>query len=943
MFDTLSNLLTHEAGADALAVLLDSGAKGLALLALAAGGAFALRRASAASRHLVWILAMAGLLLLPALSVVVPKWQLPLLPSTLGIRPTPSLLRTMPEVPWTENTTPVPSPLSSLEAKPETALQMSPPEAEAASASVQPSALSASPAPPRFPVAFWTLAAWGTVAGAILLPLLGGLVAVGRLVRAARPFADPEWSDRLHDLSAALGVDRPVRLLCAGPGTMPMAVGLLRPAILLPQEADTWPEEKRRAVLLHELAHVARRDCLTHALARVALALHWFNPLAWVALRQMRVERERACDDRVLTAGERASAYADHLLDIARTMHTDALTSIAAITMAKQSQLEGRLLAVLDPKRNRKSLKRSGVFLGVLFTWFLLLPLAAATLTRASKTRAANEWKQEEVTEDAIRPEEAKLLYLGWLTDHVQQYRYFENVDKGLKLVWTPEGKIVPCPDIADNDFAHLGGGVSGSTDYFNRYRSLVVMLQIPGKPGKAGTPEKQREMDELTDGLEATLSSSEGPFQVKFSKCRTRFEEQTASWKLVFTFENIEKTAPLPRLVKIDWSVDKTEEYQTNAEGMVLKRSRKASFATENFPLIAPDENSAPQLRMISTWTSEKQPPDSLVAWKPDGQAVDDKDERQILTNYPLSGDAAVQVPQPVALGFWVHCPFFDDHSDFNFVAYDSGHKPVESPSISKVDIPIIHKRFPGWRFQKNIIDSSKLPDRGQVEVCYSVGSWIYFPTTILPNQIGEIPGEPFVVHYIQSTGPNETEISVGVPLLKTENDRQYEAVALTDLDSTASAQLESLWCGNTKGRCWTRFTVPLEKIKGFRVRYRPIQRHLYDNVVFRRTENMTTSPSLSSSTASTQLRASMTGTKGGNMGGGSYAAEDPWGWTQTDGRMIEGEVVSFGRNEKSENFDLTLTNKSGQETIVAFRNIALYPDQPTSFTIETTPREGW
>ncbi len=1419
MFDTLSNLPTHEAATRALAVLLDSGAKGVALLALAAGGSFALRRASAASRHLVWTLAMAGLLLLPALSVVVPKWQLPLLPPTLGIRSTPSPLRTTPETPWTKNRVPGPSSAApatstprSPEFEPETASRMLPPEVETAPASAPPSAPSASPTPPRLPAAFWALAVWLGVAGAILLPLLAGLAAVARLVRAARPFADKAWSDRLRDLSAALGVERPVRLLCAGPGAMPMAVGLFRPAILLPQEADTWPEEKRRAVLLHELAHVARRDCLTHALARVALALHWFNPLAWVALRQMRVERERACDDRVLTAGERASTYADHLLDIARTMHAGTLASVAAITMAKQSQLEGRLVAVLDPKRNRRLVTRRNLICGAVllltitcslaalqtgrstegdvnkaigilsrtsmfqkdasekiqtvltlvkhhpqaetlpllvdwlssyrktkrrsalyiigelswenpaialkplrklmghseditrgmaaltlsylqdqasgerilkmlqsdtspyarrcaafalgelndpnaretlekaalaeenqvrenaqnavarlkwrkefesvtgdpakaargvwiiagstenqaerigrameliratdpvsraavlrkaqmfdapdlfffkgayvlatqqlkertdsqgvppnyslkleenlsiqllgvtehkwseytpwwypdgtrgailpdnlknpsgnpslddlnkptpdeqnyafaflinqennrqvdwcfeltagktvlnsqsdyrqvqtnYTWGnepigvieVRLPAGATTCslrlgvaggawetvavyenekkelvsssepsfqikavkadneglvveyehsikdrpgqivairkdgqsltanrsgvglnnspfpfvcfaakpeeiarfefqtrpgewvnfhnislvpdlkthlhmtlengaaaigtnaaapantiqpktdsltsapaaspagsaspteaTQPPQLRMISTWTSEEQTseslrEDAIRPEEAKLVYLGWLTDHVQ---YFVNVDEGLKLVWTPEGKIVPFPDIPENDFFHLNlnSGVSNSTEYFSRYRSLVAMLQIPGKPGKAGTPEKQREMDELTGGLEATLSSLEGPFQVKLSRFRTRFEEQTSSWKVVFIFENIEKTAPLPRQVKIDWSVDKTEESQTDAEGMSLRISRKASFVTETFPLIDPDESSAPQLRMISTWTSEKQPPDSLVAWKPDGKPVDDRYEREVLDRYPHTVDSAEPTTHPVALGFWVHHPLFDNRSRFDLVLYDARHQNIASPGGSRINDPETHKRFPGWRSEKKIFDSNTLPDRGQVELRYSLGPWTHFPTIFLMNQTGAIPDEPVVVHSYQSR-PNEmVEVSFSVLLPGTEAVDQYEAVALIGFGEHLS-ELESESATYSRegetGRYTLRFRADQSIIKGFRVRHRPIQRRLYDNVVFRRTAESTPSEATGETTMGNQ-----------------------------------------------------------------------------------------
>ena len=85
-------------------------------------------------------------------------------------------------------------------------------------------------------------------------------------------------------------------------GCLP-AVGPLPGAgarVLLPAEAEEWPEDRRRAVLLHELAHVKRRDCLSQLIAQLACAVHWFNPLIWLAGHRMLVERERACDDLAL-------------------------------------------------------------------------------------------------------------------------------------------------------------------------------------------------------------------------------------------------------------------------------------------------------------------------------------------------------------------------------------------------------------------------------------------------------------------------------------------------------------------------------------------------------------------------------------------------------------------------------------------------------------------
>src|ERR1035438_6770427 len=107
--------------------------------------------------------------------------------------------------------------------------------------------------------------AWAAGAAVGLLQMIGAAVAVARVRRAALPFGDA-------NLCRALDV------LEARPGTMPMTFGILHNAVLLPSDAAQWSDERRRVVLLHELAHVRRGDTTTHLLARVALSLNWWNP-----------------------------------------------------------------------------------------------------------------------------------------------------------------------------------------------------------------------------------------------------------------------------------------------------------------------------------------------------------------------------------------------------------------------------------------------------------------------------------------------------------------------------------------------------------------------------------------------------------------------------------------------------------------------------------------
>src|SRR4029077_15656369 len=119
------------------------------------------------------------------------------------------------------------------------------------------------------------------------------------------------------DLQRQLSLSRPVGLLTSATACTPMAVGVRRPSILLPANCVDWPAEKTRIVLSHELAHVERRDVFWQLAARVAAALYWFHPLVWLAAGRMRHERERACDDRVLSAGVRAIDYAAGLVEVA--------------------------------------------------------------------------------------------------------------------------------------------------------------------------------------------------------------------------------------------------------------------------------------------------------------------------------------------------------------------------------------------------------------------------------------------------------------------------------------------------------------------------------------------------------------------------------------------------------------------------------------------------
>ena len=160
--------------------------------------------------------------------------------------------------------------------------------------------------------------------------------------------------------------------------------------VLLPAEAATWSIDRRRDILLHELAHVRRLDCLTQTIARAACAVYWFHPLAWVAAAshadraRARLRRRRA-----RWPVRRASDYAGHLLEVARGLRAPRATALAALAMARPSQIEGRLLAILDPARRRRGPGRGTAAVALLVAVVALVPLATLHLGGRANTSTA--------------------------------------------------------------------------------------------------------------------------------------------------------------------------------------------------------------------------------------------------------------------------------------------------------------------------------------------------------------------------------------------------------------------------------------------------------------------------------------------------------------------------------------------------------------------------
>ena len=163
----------------------------------------------------------------------------------------------------------------------------------------------------------------------------------------------------------------PVRT-CAGLRMPAVATG---PMILLPASAADWPDERLEMVLRHELAHVRRRDLLWRLAGTLACCLYWFHPLAWWAAAQQRKDSEMSCDDQVLSNCS-SEQYATGLVAVAREA-AGHRTPAAVMAMAKPRELEGRLLAVLDPARRRQTASTLTVITTLTLGLLTVSPLVA--------------------------------------------------------------------------------------------------------------------------------------------------------------------------------------------------------------------------------------------------------------------------------------------------------------------------------------------------------------------------------------------------------------------------------------------------------------------------------------------------------------------------------------------------------------------------------------
>lgn len=278
-----------------------------AILIAASAMAALLRRAAPATRHLVWHISIITVLLAPLLIGLAPTIKVPMVPG-------------LPEAPKGIVLKAVPASIGSIS---------------------QTGAIGNQPND-----AFGTLGSIGSLGTAVVGSwfLFCWLLSGVSVWRGSRP-APEAWINDARVLARRIGLNSPIVVRQLRRDGSPHVAGFFQSIVMMPPSALSWTMEARQAALVHELTHIKRHDRRTQAIAQLACALYWFNPLVWYAAAGLARERERACDDEVLRFGAKPSAYATLLLDLARS--TTSWTPAAALSMARPSAIEGRLLSIL--------------------------------------------------------------------------------------------------------------------------------------------------------------------------------------------------------------------------------------------------------------------------------------------------------------------------------------------------------------------------------------------------------------------------------------------------------------------------------------------------------------------------------------------------------------------------------------------------------------------
>lgn len=299
--------------------------------------------------------------------------------------------------------------------------------------------------------------AWAVVAAALAIRLAAGVFQLERLKRRARPLDEGPLGDVLAEVRAALGLRKLPRILISDDLDRPVAAGVFRAAVVMPAGLFKAMEPRRlRDVLVHECAHVARRDHLVGLLQRLAEVAYWPQPLMRLLGRELSRAREELCDNHVLRGGDRL-AYSWTLLAVAEIADGPARFSTASGLLSSTWGLEDRIAGILDDGRDlmtrsnrRASFLVAAGFVAATAGFAALAPAGDGPADKAEVSgavdRLADKLRQGPLDRPAEGVEERAALYLLDLADGKSTLITAEP-EPGLRNCgsprWAPDGRRI--------------------------------------------------------------------------------------------------------------------------------------------------------------------------------------------------------------------------------------------------------------------------------------------------------------------------------------------------------------------------------------------------------------------------------------------------------------------------------------------------------------------
>jgi murein DD-endopeptidase MepM/ murein hydrolase activator NlpD len=303
-----------------------------------------------------------------------------------------------------------------------------------------------------------------------------------RLAAASRiSGAYGEWAE---GLAASMIPGRSVRILQYLDCAVPYSTGLLRPVVVLPARTVGGPRSDLLPILLHELEHARRRDPLVRTIARFASCLFWWLPLPWIALRQLREEQEKTCDEAVVAQGIAPEDYARLLVEAMR----DVLPAGASGFGAPTRHLERRVRSILDsPFRRSSAMKATHRALSVI-ALSLIVPLALVRCAGAPIAPQAAAGGPGVVFAWPVADRKGHVTaWFGSSQNPFAPGTWY--LHKGIDIAWLPgtpvlagdDGKVRSVSKDAQSDYGeyvivnHHGG-------YSTRYAHLATTIVKPGQ-----------------------------------------------------------------------------------------------------------------------------------------------------------------------------------------------------------------------------------------------------------------------------------------------------------------------------------------------------------------------------------------------------------------------------------------------------------------------------